>query len=278
MTEERTVALGVEYDGRAFHGFQRQRHAASVQAALESALSKVANEPVRVVAAGRTDAGVHATQQVVSFQTTAERSADGWRRGTSSLTPEALGIVWATILPGPFHARFDAVARRYVYLFSDAPTPPIIHRGLVTWTRNALDAPAMHRAAQCLLGEHDFSAFRAAACQSKSPWRHVTHIRVWRMNALVAIEVRANAFLLHMVRNLAGALHEVGAGRLAEQAVEQLLLGRDRSLAPPTAAPHGLYLTGADYPNLEVQPRHPPLLAGTSCSDGTGGRKDEIGS
>ena len=271
MTEERTVALGVEYDGRAFHGFQRQRHAASVQAALESALSKVANEPVRVVAAGRTDAGVHATQQVVSFRTTAQRTADGWRRGTSSLTPDALGIVWATILPAPFHARFDAVARRYAYLFSDAPTPPIIHRGLVTWTRNALDAAAMHRAAQCLLGEHDFSAFRAAACQSKSPWRHITHIRVWRANALVAIEVRANAFLLHMVRNLAGTLHEVGAGRLAEQAVEQLLLGRDRSLAPPTAAPHGLYLTAADYPNLEVQPRPPPLLAGTSCSDGTGG-------
>lgn len=261
MSATPTVVLGVEYDGRAFHGFQRQRHAASVQAALECALSQVADAPVRVAAAGRTDAGVHATQQVVSFQTAVERPVDAWRRGTSSLTPDALGVVWAKILPGAFHARFDAVARRYVYLFSDAPTRPIVHRGLVAWTNGvALDAAAMHRAAQCLLGEHDFSAFRAAACQSKSPWRRITHLDVRRANGYVAIEVRANAFLLHMVRNLAGALREVGIRRLDEAAVEELLHGRDRSLAPPTAPPQGLYLTAADYPRLQLQPRPPPLL------------------
>ena len=262
MTATRTVVLGVEYDGGAFHGFQRQRHAASVQEALERALSEVADEPVRVAAAGRTDAGVHATQQIVSFQTTAERRLDAWRHGTSSLTPDALGVVWAKSPPSAFHARFDAVARRYVYLFSDAPAPPIVHRGLVAWTKGvALDAAAMHRAAQCLLGEHDFSAFRAAACQATSPWRCITHIGARRVNGYVAIEVRANAFLLHMVRNLAGALREVGAGRLAASAVEELLRGRDRSLAPPTAPPHGLYLTAADYPRLQTRPRPPPLVA-----------------
>lgn len=266
MGATRTVALGVEYDGGAFHGFQRQRHAASVQASLEAALARVADEPVRVVAAGRTDAGVHAMQQVVSFQTSAERTVDAWRRGVSSLTPKAVGIVWAKILAAPFHARFDAVARRYVYVFSDAPSAPVIHRSLVAWTGGAaLDETAMHRAAQGLLGEHDFSAFRAAACQAKSPRRRIMRIGVQRANGYVAIDVRANAFLLHMVRNLAGALREVGIGRLDADALQRLLLARDRTLAPPTAPPSGLYLVGADYPQLELAPRPPPLLAGAGC-------------
>ena len=266
MNATRTVALGVEYDGGAFHGFQRQRHAASVQASLEAALTRVADEPVRVVAAGRTDAGVHATQQVVSFQTSAERSVDAWRRGVSSLTPEALGVVWAKIPTPPFHARFDALARRYVYVFSDAAARPIIHRGLVAWNGGApLDEAAMHRAAQRLLGEHDFSAFRAAACQAKSPRRRIMRIGVRRANGYVAIDVYANAFLLHMVRNLAGALRQVGMGRLDDDALERLLRSRDRTLAPPTAKPSGLYLVGADYAQLQLAPRAPPLLAGLGC-------------
>ena len=266
MCATRTVALGVEYDGGAFHGFQRQSHAASVQAALETAAARVADEPVRMVAAGRTDAGVHATQQVVSFQTHAERPVDAWRRGVSSLAPAAVGIVWAKIFDAPFHARFDAVARRYVYIFSDAPSAPIIHRGLVAWTRGApLDETAMHDAAQHLLGEHDFSAFRAAACQSKSPRRRIARLDVRRVNGYVAIDVRANAFLLHMVRNLAGALRQVGTGRLDADALQRLLRCRDRTLAPPTAQPCGLYLVGVDYPQLELAPRPPPLLAGAYC-------------
>ena len=257
-----TVALGVEYDGGAFHGFQRQSHAASVQETLEQAIGRVADEPLRIVAAGRTDAGVHATQQVVSFDTRAERSERAWRRGVSSLTPDAVQVVWAKVLDPGFHARFDATARRYVYVFSDARQKPAIHRGLVAWWRgNALDASAMHRAAQCLVGEHDFSAFRAAACQSKTPHRNIASIRVERINGYVAIDVVANAFLLHMVRNIATALAYVGAGSLSAEGLRELLARRNRALAPPTAAPQGLYLVGVDYPQLPLSVRPPPLLS-----------------
>ena len=256
------VALGVEYDGGAFHGFQRQRHAASVQQTLEEAISRVADEPVRIVAAGRTDAGVHATQQVVSFTTKAERSEDAWRRGVTSYTPRTLGVVWAQILDAPFNARFDAEWRRYVYLFSDAATRPVIHRGLVAWSP-PLDAAAMHAAAQCLVGEHDFSTFRAAACQSKSPWRRLHAIRVERCGEYVVIDVTANAFLLHMVRNIAGALRAVGVGNLAPRALAQLFAQRNRSLAPPTAPAQGLYLVSVGYSGLALEVRLPPLLGGS---------------
>ena len=257
-----TVALGVEYDGGAFHGFQRQSHAASVQETLEQAIGRVADEPLRIVAAGRTDAGVHATQQVVSFDTKAKRSERAWCRGVSSLTPDAVQIVWAKALDPGFHARFDATARRYVYVFSDARQRPAIHRGLVAWWRGkALDASAMHRAAQCLVGEHDFSAFRAAACQSKTPHRNIISVSVERINGYVAIDVVANAFLLHMVRNIAAALAFVGAGSLSAKGLRELLAHRNRSLAPPTAAPQGLYLVGVDYPQLPLPVRPPPLLS-----------------
>lgn len=256
-----TVALGVEYDGSAFHGFQRQRHAASVQDALETAASEVADEPVHMAVAGRTDAGVHATQQVVSFATAATRSPDGWRRGISSLTPETVGVVWAKALDQPFHARFDALWRRYIYVFSDAPTPPIIHRRLATWSPAPLNEEAMNQAAQDLVGEHDFSAFRAAACQSKSPWRRVDAIRVERRNGYVAIDITANAFLLHMVRNVASALREVGSGNLVGATLRKLLETRDRTQAPPTAPAQGLYLVGVGYPDWQLSVRPPPLLA-----------------
>ena len=266
MTQTVSVALGVEYDGGAFHGFQRQRHVASVQQALEEAVSRVADEPVRVTAAGRTDAGVHATQQVVSFATKAVRSEDAWRRGISSLTPRAVGVVWARVLGHPFNARHDARWRRYVYLFSDVAPPPVIHRGLVAWSRT-LDAGRMHAAAQCLVGEHDFSTFRAAACQSKSPWRRLHTIQVARAGEYVTIDLTANAFLLHMVRNIAGALREVGTGNLAPQAFAQLFAQRDRTLAPATAPPQGLYLVWVGYPNLELTARLPPLLRATDAME-----------
>ena len=262
MAAPYSVALGVEYDGGAFHGFQRQKHAASVQETLERAISRVADEPLRIVAAGRTDAGVHATQQVVSFDTNAERSERSWRRGVSSQTPETVEVVWAKLLPQRFHARFDATSRRYVYVFSDAERRPAIHRGLVSWWRGGtLDAEAMHRAAQCLVGEHDFSAFRAAACQSRTPRRNITAIDVARVNGYVAIDITANAFLLHMVRNIAAALAFVGAGALASKGLRELLERRDRTLAPPTAAPQGLYLVGVEYPQLTLPVRAPPILS-----------------
>lgn len=257
---QRTIVLGVEYDGGAFHGFQSQAHASSVQDALEDAIGRVANERVRIVAAGRTDAGVHATGQVVSFHTSAERPLDAWRRGVSSLTPDTIGIVWARAVES-FHARYDAVWRRYVYVYSDAPEKPVIHRGLVAWCRAPLEPERMHAAAQCLLGEQDFSSFRAAGCQSKTPYRNVQAIRVVRKNGYVAIDVTANAFLLRMVRNIAGALRAVGIGELGATDLRELLDGRDRSRAPSTAPPHGLYLVGVGYPGMDTPVRPPPVIA-----------------
>lgn len=255
-----TVVLGVEYDGGDYHGFQRQSHAPSIQAALESAASQVADEPVRIHGAGRTDAGVHATQQVVSFQTSASRSVDAWRRGISTLTPRSLGVLWARVETGPFHARFDAIWRRYVYVFSDASTVPVILRGQVAWASAPLDSDAMHAACRCLVGEHDFSAFRAASCQSRSPWRRVAAIEVTRSHDYVAIDVTANAFLKHMVRNIAGALREVGNGGLSADGFAALFERGDRTLGPPTAQPQGLYLVGVGYRQWEPEVRLPPML------------------
>lgn len=263
------VALGVEYDGGAFSGFQRQSHASSVQQALEAAASAVADEPVQVAAAGRTDAGVHATQQVVSFRTNAARAPDAWRRGISSRAPRSIGVVWAKCPRTPFHARFDALWRHYMYVYSDAPAAPVIGRGAVAWARRPLDANVMHRAAQPLVGEHDFSAFRAAGCQSRSPWRRIHRARVRRRHGYVAIDVVANAFLLHMVRNLAGALRAVGAGDLAVDALRDLLAAGDRRLAPPTAPPAGLYLVAVGYRQWRLPVRLPPVLgASMDAADG----------
>ena len=257
--EQHTIVLGVEYDGGAFHGFQSQTHAGSVQDALEAAISQVANEPVRIVAAGRTDAGVHATCQVVSFHTSARRSLDAWRRGVSSLTPETIGVVWV-LERESFHARFDALWRRYMYVYSDAAEKPVIHRGLVAWCHRRLDPERMNTAAQCLLGEQDYSAFRAAGCQSKTPFRNVHRVGVARVNGYVAIDITANAYLLHMVRNIAGALRAVGSGELEASALRDLLNGRDRRRAPPTAPPQGLYLVGVGYPLDAPFFRPPPIL------------------
>ncbi len=253
------MVLGVEYDGGAFHGFQRQANASSVQGALESAISEVANEPVRVVAAGRTDAGVHATCQIVSFRTTATRPLDAWRRGVSSLTPASIGVVWA-LETDSFHARFDALWRRYVYVYCDTAERPVIHRGLVAWHQTPLDPEPMREAAQHLVGEHDYSAFRAAACQSKTAFRNVHSVAVARVNGYVAIDITANAFLLHMVRNIAGALGAVGTGKLTPAGLRDLFDGRDRTRAPPTAPPQGLYLVGVGYPGIEMRVRPPPIL------------------
>ena len=252
--------LGIEYDGGDYHGFQRQSHARSVQATLESAASRVADEPVRVHGAGRTDAGVHATQQVVSFETSAMRSVDAWRRGISSLTPRSLAVLWARVEPGRFHARFDAHWRRYVYVFSDAPYVPVILRRQVAWAPAPLDSDAMHAACRCLVGEHDFSAFRAAGCQSRSPWRRVEAIDVTRVNDYVAIDITANAFLKHMVRNIAGALNEVGNRSLTGDAFAALFQRGDRTRCPPTARPQGLYLVGVGYPHWAAEVRPPPML------------------
>ena len=261
------LALGVEYDGSAFNGFQRQAAAPSVQEALEVALSKVANHPVTLQAAGRTDSGVHATGQIVSFHTTADRPLEGWRRGANSLTPHAVSVHWVREVDAAFQPRFNATARRYMYLFYESrERSPLLDRYAVR--SPVLDDAAMHRAARHLLGEHDFTTFRAAGCQSRSPYRRIDRLPVHRVGSLVALDVTANAFVYHMVRNIAGALLQVGLGERSDTWLRDTLALRDRSLIGPTAPPHGLYLTAVNYPGypFPVAPL-PGLLRSTGIPD-----------
>lgn len=261
----RRIVIGLEYDGSRFSGFQSQRRpgTATVQESLERALSQVADEPITLVCAGRTDAGVHATGQVVHFDTSAERKARSWVRGCNSLTDRALTVHWAQEVSQQFHARFSATSRRYLYLWMDQPQSPAIGRELIAWSYQPLVADSMHRAAQALVGEHDFSAFRASGCQSPTPVRRVLDVGVQRRGRLVIIDIRANAYLLHMVRNVAGALKEVGRSVRPEGWIHELLERRDRSLAAPTAPPQGLYLVEVAYAEhvaLPPLPVGPPFL------------------
>lgn len=243
------IALGIEYDGSGYHGWQAQQPGVdSVQSRVDQAVSSVADHPVKVVCAGRTDAGVHATGQVVHFDTEAERDPRAWVQGVTSRLPDNIAVKWAKPVRDDFHARFSAFARRYRYVILNEPVRPAILGTHVSWQYRPLDAGRMHDAGQQLLGENDFSAFRAAGCQSNTPMRFLSALQVRRQGSLVVIEVRANAFLHHMVRNIAGSLMEVGCGRREPGWIAELLASRDRSLAAPTASPYGLYLVQVDYP------------------------------
>lgn len=238
----------VEYDGSDYHGWQRQSSVPSVQSMVEHALSFVANEPVVVTCAGRTDSGVHATGQVIHFDSGAARRGSNWVRGANTNLPGNVRLLWARQMPDSFHARFSALARTYRYVILNRPAKPALGRNSLAWESGTLSVSAMHAAAHTLVGEQDFSAFRAAGCQSHSVNRDVHYLEVFRVGDLVVIEIRANAFLLHMVRNIAGALLAVGRGERNKQWLEALLLGKDRSKAPATAAAAGLYLVAVDYP------------------------------
>jgi len=242
-----SIALGLEYDGSQFHGWQRQQQQCSVQQCLEQGLSAVAAEPVRVVAAGRTDTGVHATGQVVSFTAPVTRDLNAWVRGTNSLTPAALSVTWAQRVPKTFHARFRATARQYLYIIREAATRPAIARDYFCYCNAQLDEAAMYKAAQILIGEHDFSAFRAAGCQSSTPVRRMHKLEVQRFSNTLVISVTANAFLQHMVRNLVGSLVMVGQGERPVDWIAELLRHKDRQRAGKTAPPQGLYLHRVYY-------------------------------
>lgn len=252
------IALGIEYDGSQFFGWQRQREVVCVQEVLEQALSKIANHPVEVTCAGRTDAGVHATGQVVHFDCHTPRAIPAWTMGVNSNLPDAIAVRWAKVVPEHFNARFSATGRRYRYIIANQPRRPgILARGLSHY-HQPLDVQRMHVAAQQLLGEHDFSAFRAAQCQSHSPNRCVTRIDVRRYGQFVVVDIAANAFLHHMVRNIVGSLLVVGKGEQPETWLAELLASRDRTLAAATAKAEGLYLVQVDYPEEFDLPRLPP--------------------
>lgn len=255
------IALGLEYDGSAFCGWQTQPSGCAVQDALEAALARIADQPVATVAAGRTDAGVHAGWQVVHFDTDAIRPASAWVRGVNTFLPPAVSVLWARETDPAFHARFDAISRSYRYrLLPRAARPGLLH-GHVGWWHGPLDVDAMRAAAAALLGQHDFSAFRAAECQAKSPVRTLHRIEVGPDGDCIRFDLRANAFLHHMVRNIVGALVYVGAGRWPPDAIATLLASRDRRLAPPTFAPDGLSLVGVEYPSAAGLPVAPDLLS-----------------
>ncbi|SFR46425.1 tRNA pseudouridine38-40 synthase [Marinobacter daqiaonensis] len=244
------VALVLEYDGAAYHGWQFQKSGVpSVETELTRAVSKVADEPVELVCAGRTDAGVHASYQVVHFETRALRNLRSWVMGINTALPANIAVHWAGDAPEPFHARFSAVYRRYRYVIFNGPVRPALLPSQVSWTFRPLDAGLMHEAAQMLTGDHDFSAFRAAGCQSRSPRRFVEFIRIDRRGDFVVMDVQANAFLHHMVRNFAGALMAVGQGKYPPPWIGEVLAGQDRRLAGVTAPPGGLYLVDVGYPD-----------------------------
>ncbi len=255
------IAIGVEYAGDAFCGWQSQAHGRTVQDALEKALLQVAAEPVRLHCAGRTDTGVHASAQVAHFDTMANRPLTAWVRGVNALLPAAVVVRWAAPVAEDFHARFLAYERQYRYILHNAPTRPAMLAGRVGWFHTRLDELRMAEAVACLVGIHDFSSFRAAGCQSKTPVRIMREARVMRQGDYLLFDFRANGFLHHMIRKLVGALVYIGKGRCPVSWMQEVLEARDRSGAAPTFAPDGLYLCGVSYPPRWSLPNDGRIIA-----------------
>ncbi|HEX5362869.1 MAG TPA: tRNA pseudouridine(38-40) synthase TruA [Gallionella sp.] len=241
------IALGVEYDGSSFSGWQSQPDRPTVQDALQAALSQIAGETIAVTAAGRTDTGVHGLEQVVHFDVQADRPLSAWLRGVNALLPKSVAVCWAHAVPDEFHARFSAHGRSYRYLLLNRAMRPAIQAGKVGWFHAPLDVAAMQAAARHLLGEHDFSAFRAAECQAKSPVKTLTQLDIRREGDMIVFDVSAGAFLHHMVRNIVGCLVYVGKGKYPPDWLAGVLESRERRLAAPTFSPDGLYLRRIQY-------------------------------
>lgn len=248
------LAAGIEYDGSGFHGWQTQRQSPTVQECLESALSRVADHPVSVHCAGRTDTGVHAHCQVVHFETRSERSERSWVLGSNTHLHPGISVLWVRPVDGEFHARFSATRRRYRYRMLNRWVRPALDRGRVAWIRQPLDAERMHEAARSLLGEHDFSSFRAVGCQAKSPVRTIHDVAVTRQGSEVILDIEANAFVYHMVRNVAGTLIPVGKGEKPVDWPGRVLAAADRTVAGPTAPAEGLYFVAPTYPDHPFLP------------------------
>ena len=253
------VALAIEYKGTDFHGFQTQPNGVkTVQQALEKALSKVANEAITLVCAGRTDAGVHATNQVIHFDTLAKRLPKAWVMGTRPHLPDSVSVKWAKDVAPNFHARFSALNRTYRYLISDAKTSSALLHDQITWSSRPLDVEKMREGAAHLVGKHDFTSFRATQCQAKSPIRQIHYLHIIRRGDLIVIEVQANAFLHHMVRNMVGVLMAVGVGDKPTSWVGEVLAAKNRSAGGVTSRPFGLYLVSVDFPSEFDLPKSLP--------------------
>jgi len=261
ITNMPRIALGLEYDGSRYSGWQAQAHASGIQTAVESALSFVANHSVAVTSAGRTDTGVHAIMQVIHFDTSADRSERGWVMGANTNLDDTISVLWARQVPEQFNARYSATARSYRYVILNRLPRPSLLRERVCWIREPLNEQAMHQAAQHLVGEHDFSSYRAAECQSPTPMRRMYRIDVTRHYEYLIVDVTANAFLHHMVRNIVGVLIEVGRGNEAIDWPLQVLRARNRTDGGVTAPAAGLYLFGVHYPVDLALPSLPRLSA-----------------
>lgn len=252
------IVLGIEYDGSAFFGWQWQEGGLrTVQAAVQKAASKVANHTVNIICTGRTDTGVHALEQVVHFDTNAERSQHSWLMGINANLPDDVRVLWVEHAIADFHARYSAIARFYRYIILNRPTRSALQRNRLTWCHPPLDAQKMHQAAQVLVGSHDFTSFRALKCQSVSPMRLMYFIDVYRQDEQVIMDISANAFLHHMVRNIAGVLMAIGTGDKPMQWMQDLLASKNRQIGGVTAPPDGLYLGGVYYPDKYGLPNHP---------------------
>jgi len=257
------IALGLEYDGSRFLGWQTQPGGGTVQDAVEAALGAIGGEPASVTCAGRTDRGVHAREQVVHFDSAAERPVSAWVRGVNAVLPEPIAVLWAKPVDPAFHARYSAMARTYRYILFNRSVRPALAARYAGWFHQNLDMSAMRQAAAALVGEHDFSAFRSAECQAKTPRRRLTRLEIERDGERIDFVFSANAFLHHMVRNLVGTLVYVGKGKYPPEWAREVLQSRDRSRAAPTFAAEGLYLEAIDYApgwGLETGRRAPAAL------------------
>lgn len=248
--------IGIEYDGSNYHGWQKQTIKQTVQGLVENALSCIANDTVSAVCAGRTDAGVHALEQIVHFDVDVVRELRAWVMGTNTQLPDDIRVLWAQQAVSGFHARYSAMARYYRYVIRNRPVRSALLKTQETWCYRSLDAQQMQQAAEFLVGRHDFSSFRARHCQSKSPVRNLYLIQVRRLDDNVIIDIVANAFLQHMVRNIAGVLIKIGAGTEPPEWALEVLLARDRHAGDVTASPQGLYLAGVCYPEHFGLSRH----------------------
>lgn len=253
------VALGVEYHGTGFFGWQAQQGLPTIEDSLVAALSQVANHRIELTCAGRTDKGVHALAQVAHFDTSAQRADHNWLLGANTLLPQNIAIKWAQVVPASFHARFSAIDRSYCYMIYNHRSRPACLSNRVTWICYPLDVDCMTQAAQYLLGEHDFSSFRHSQCQAKTAVRTIYQLSVERQSDMIMISIRANAFLHHMVRNIVGVLLVVGSKKSPPQWVLQVLQGRDRRFADTTAPAYGLYLAAVSYPDNYSLPKPQPL-------------------